>query len=591
MDNEVKLPPRDETGRFTSKPKEKKKKVAVVSSTPEVKKVEKKPVTPEVEVKVENSVVTPVATSLNKDMYKRSFVVSPLNKDLPSFNFKSLSSSYYKLLASESNLISPLKAYVNGGENYLRQTSRQEVKAFDDTFINELETGLDAVAKILANPRTFIKEEADLVEAGLAKKISALSVQHFASHSQYIRDIDEDGNVTPEKILTIHAETDTAIYENRFVMTLIKKCLSFIQTRYWYVIEHGETKDSDLLLLHNKTVIDNVTYEVDSRIKISTPSLDNGNSQKNNDLLARLTTLRQRCAYFLRSPFMEEMKGAKDVASPIHMTNMLLKHPEYHKAYLLWIFLDKYEDLGISYEVKEFNQKIDQAYKDELSTYVANSILAIHSNRVNKDEVKPSKPYKYVPKVVFSLEDETYADSRFLFDAYPEAKKVKPYPLPDLPAEVALENERIRQRIKNQKAAKEVLDKAILDDKDKIIYEETLKRVEKQKALNNERLAYINEALLANAKLELTTKKIDLLEEQIKEKEERLLELEKALEAKSNENNELVESSRVLEEKLSLKEDELATAKQDSELKEKQLTCLRERKTLRQQMDEIKGIK
>lgn len=571
MAEEVKLPPRDQAGRFTSKPKVAKKVEAPKAPAQVAPKVEvKKQVAPRVEIKVEKAKVEPLRhKDLNTDMYVRSFVVSPIEKSTLPFSFKDLSSSYYKLLESESKLIEPLKAYVNGGENYLRQTSRQEVKAFDDTFITELETGLDAVAKILANPRTFIKEEADLVEAGLAKKISALSIRHFASHSQYIRDIDEYGEVTPEKILTIHAETDTAIYENRFVMTLIKKCLSFIQTRYWYVIEHGETKDSDLLLLHNKTVIDDITYEVDSRIKISTPSLDNGNSQKNNDLLQRLTMLRQRCAYYLRSPFMEEMKGAKDVASPIHMTNMLLKHPEYHKAYLLWVFLDKYEELGISYEVKEFNQAINQAYKDELSTYVANSILAIHSNRVNKGEVKPSKPYKYVPKVVFSLEDETYADSRFLFDAYPEAKKnSKDYPLPKLPEEVREENERIRQRIKNQRAAKENLDKAILADKDKIVYEEAMKRVEAKKALNNERLAYINEALMLNAKLELANKKIETLESEVESKDKNIVNLEDS-----------ISSNRELEEKLASTLVELERAK-------KQI-----RPSLRQMMDEIKKAK
>jgi len=199
------------------------------------------------------------------------------------FRIQDASASYHRLLNSESKspAVNELKNYINAGDNYIRQTRRIETKAFDDTFIDEMEEGLDAVAKILSNPRTFIKEEAELVQAGLAKKISALSVQHFASHSQYVRDVDAEGNVTPEKILTIHAETDTAIYENRFVMTLIKKCLTFIQTRYWYVVEHGETFDSDLLQLHNKTTIDGVTYEVDSRIKISVPSQDDGNSEKN----------------------------------------------------------------------------------------------------------------------------------------------------------------------------------------------------------------------------------------------------------------------------------------------------------------------
>lgn len=411
------------------------------------------------------------------------------------FSFEKASEIYHNLLNEENNKdYDALLTEIASGDNYIRQTNRVEVKAFDSSFINELEEGLDAVSKILANPRTFIKEEAELVEAGRAKKITSLSVRHFASHSQFLRDIDEDGNVTPDKILTIHAETDTAIYENRFVMTLIKKTLSFIQTRYWWVVEHGETFDSDLLLIHNKTEIDGVTYEVDSRMKISVPSKDNGNSERNNDLLTRLTNLRAKCSYFLRSPFMEEMKGAKDVASPIHMTNMLQKHPEYRRAYNLWVFLDKYEELGISYDITDVDQKFNDAYKKELNKFVANSILTIHSNRVNTNELPVARKIKYEPKVIFDLEDVTYADGRFLFDAYPEAKVDHSIPLPPLPEEVREENERFKQHLENQKSAKVNVDRAILADKDKVCYDEAKKRVEKQRILNAERKALILEA-------------------------------------------------------------------------------------------------
>lgn len=583
MAEENKLPLRDEKGRFAKgvkkkvAPKKVDVKPTIAPKKVEEKKVERKAEKVTVEVKAEpvKKVESVVHTSLQKDMYKRTFEVTA-SQNHP-FSFKDLSSSYYKLLSSESEFITPLKYYISHGETFIRQTFRSETKAFDDTFINELEIGLDAVGKILANPRTFIKEESDLVEAGLAKKISAVSIRHFATNSRYLRNVDEDGEVTPKKILEIHAETDTAIYENRFVMTLLKRCLAFIQTRYYFVIEHGETRDSDLLQIHNKTEIDGITYEVDSRIKISTPSDDSGNSEKNDELLRRLTVLRQNCAYYLRSPFMESMKGAKDVSSPIHMTNMLRKHPEYHKAYLLWVFLDQYEDLGINYEVKEYNQVMDAAYKEEVATYIANSILAIHSNRVNPSELKAAKPIKFVPKVVFSLEDETYADSRFLFEAYPPAKAARELPLPPLPEEVRLENEAMRQRLKNQQAAKTILDKVILEDKDRIVYEETLKRVHKQKALNNERLAYINEALELQALLKIEKEENARLHKEISSLEDQVSVIKDESVSKIDYK---VALSKLEEEKASL-EEELKKTKAHLE------RC-KSRPSLREFMDSIK---
>ena len=371
-----------------------------------------------------------------------------------------------------------VKEALKEGETFVRQTRRNENKAFDGSFIEELEKGVDAVARIIANPRSFIKEQAELVEAGLAKKINALSVQHLASHSQFVRSIDAKGNVTPDKILTIHSEMDAQIYENRFVMTLIHKCITFIQARYWYIKEHAETHDSDLLLVHNKVTIDGVTYEVDTRIKASTPSEDKGDSAVNANILERLTRLRERCSWYLRSPFMEEMKGAKEVTSPIHMTNMLVKNPDYHAAYELWEFLDAYDELGISYEVDETNQSFDASYHDAIYNLATMSVLTLSSHLVkNNKAALPTKTRTIKPKVVFTLDDETFDDGKFLYDAYPEAKKSRKNPLALTPEEAKADSEALLQHMKEQRDAKKRLTPRIVEEKDKRALEAARRRV------------------------------------------------------------------------------------------------------------------
>ena len=411
-----------------------------------------------------------------------------MEKKQKTFSFNKANESYQKAKVNDSDY-NALVNELNQGENFLRQTARNETKTFDNNFINELKEGIDAIMKILANPRTFIKEEQELIQTELAKKVSTLSLRHFSTHTQYIREVDKDGNVLPSKILTIQTETDLAIYENRFIMTLIRRLIRFIQTRYDWIMEHKETYDSDLLLIHNKTTIDGVTYEVDSRIKVSKPSEDDGNSEKNNQLLMDLSEMKKNCSSFVHSPFMEQMRGAKEVSSPIHMTNMIVKHPDYHKAYELWCFLDKYEDLGISYEVKEVNQEFNKEYKEELSRYIANSVLTIHSHMVNQKELPISKTVHYEPQIIFTLEDVTYADSKFLYDAYPEAKESPAIPLPPTPEEVRESEERFKEILKKQKTLQKNVSKAILEDKDRICYEEALKRLEQEE----ERKALINE--------------------------------------------------------------------------------------------------
>lgn len=394
------------------------------------------------------------------------------------------------LVSSSSSFQSLLLQVREQGRNYVRQTERLESKKFDGKFVDELEKGFNAIDQIIANPRTFIKESPELVEAGLAKKINAQSITHLASHTQFVHSVDEKGNVTPEKILTIHAEIDMQIYENRFVMTLIKKCSLFIEKRFNFIKDHEETLDSDLLLIKSVSDIDGAKYEIDSRIKVSTPSKDGGNKEKNEDVLQRLASLRERCAYYMRSPFMAEMQGAKDVANPIHMTNLIVKNPHYHAAYELWKFVDAYTELGVSYNVQETEQDFSQPYFEEILALVMADILTLRSNRVKNKVINPKKSKDRVvnPKVVFNLEDETYYDGKFLYDQFPSYKKKRYSPMALTPEEAKEQRLALEENLREERYKKTLVDEDIEKQKNIDIAKEA---VERQKKLEAEEKARI----------------------------------------------------------------------------------------------------
>lgn len=394
------------------------------------------------------------------------------------------------LVSSSSSFRSLLLQVREQGKNYVRQTERLESKKFDGKFVDELEKGFNAIDQIIANPRIFIKESPELVEAGLAKKINAQSITHLASHTQFVHSVDEKGNVTPEKILTIHAEIDMQIYENRFVMTLIKKCSLFIEKRFNFIKDHGETLDSDLLLIKSVSDIDGAKYEIDSRIKVSTPSKDGGNKEKNEDVLQRLASLRERCAYYMRSPFMAEMQGAKDVANPIHMTNLIVKNPHYHAAYELWKFVDAYTELGVSYNVQETEQDFSQPYFEEILALVMADILTLRSNRVKNKVINPKKSKDRVvnPKVVFNLEDETYYDGKFLYDQFPSYKKKRYSPMALTPEEAKEQRLALEENLREERYKKTLVDEDIEKQKNIDIAKEA---VERQKKLEAEEKARI----------------------------------------------------------------------------------------------------
>ncbi len=184
------------------------------------------------------------------------------------------------------------------------------------------------------------------------------------------------------------------------------------------------------------------------------------------------------------------MKRSKEVSSPFHMTNILHKQPDYHKCYELWNFLDAYESLGISYDVTETNQRFDKAYYDRIYSLLAANLLTLSSHRV-KDRVvhneENSEHKTYEPQVIFTLEDETYDEGRFLYNHFPQEKGKRENPLALTPEEARAEQEALKALIAEQKKAKPKVEADILQDKDRLVLALAKARKEARAALEKAR--------------------------------------------------------------------------------------------------------
>ena len=193
-------------------------------------------------------------------------------------------------LSASSEPFSAFLSHLRASENTeIGQILRLEKKDFDLTWIEKIEEGMPEIDKIVENPRQFIKQERDVIPAVKIKRVSSESIQHLASHSYFVREIDEEsGNVTPDKLLSVENEEDLAIYENRFVKTLILKLYTFVSVRYDYLMEHRETRDSEVMTLHNVTEIDGVRYEFDTRVKCSRSSEKEEDRKKHDEVMERI---------------------------------------------------------------------------------------------------------------------------------------------------------------------------------------------------------------------------------------------------------------------------------------------------------------
>ncbi len=119
---------------------------------------------------------------------------------------------------------------VKAGTNLLMQRKQVLHKVVDERWLGTIEECLDALFKVVDNPRRYIRTAEEVVPVALAKKITADSVRHLSQNTQFIVS-NEDGDIQPTRILNVTVEETYDLYENRFIYYLIQRLVTFIDKR------------------------------------------------------------------------------------------------------------------------------------------------------------------------------------------------------------------------------------------------------------------------------------------------------------------------------------------------------------------------
>ncbi len=294
-------------------------------------------------------------------------------------------------------------ALSNGQNSYLR-FDRFESTAMDMTWIKEIEDCIPDLNEIVSNPKRTIQTLAEVVEVEKVKKTSHESVQHLASHSQFVKTIDEDGNVTPSKILNVYNDDFFAIYENKFVATLLRRLFVFVEKRYDYIIHQATLKDVELLYFKNKTNIDGSEIEIETKIRYSKPALEEAD-EKMKEFLRRINDIRRYLRFFGNSEFMRILHRERDVRNPILQTNIIRKNPKYRHCYHLWQFINAYNESGIEVKVQENYAQLNEKDLQEINKVLTINFLALKGRDAPKEIVKPKI---YRPRILKTYDDEMF---------------------------------------------------------------------------------------------------------------------------------------------------------------------------------------
>ncbi|MDD3126886.1 MAG: hypothetical protein WC479_05365 [Candidatus Izemoplasmatales bacterium] len=277
------------------------------------------------------------------------------------------------------------KVFMNilkSGNTSLYQKERRERRVFDDAWMTSVEAAIPVLDKVTRNPRENLKVVQQVVPVERAKKIDKDTIRHLASNTQFIKQVDAAGNVTPSKVLTSYYESDLGTYENRFLKTLVDKLFIFIEKRYDLMVKKMHTEYVNYFTVKSELNWENANIDYDITLKINQTLPEDEIDRKNQDLFDRMTTLRTSITNFKMSNFMNQMKEFNPISPPIMKTNVIMKNPDFRTCYDLWLLMDSIDQIGFDIEVFERDIDFDPTYLDQ----VYNALMVLYATIGNSQK-------------------------------------------------------------------------------------------------------------------------------------------------------------------------------------------------------------
>ena len=404
---------------------------------------------------------------------------------------------------------------ITSGNNNFSLFHRYFEKKIDLKWVDAIESCIIPLDNIIRNPRKFIVQEEEIVAIEKARKITAESVRHLAQHTNLIARVEED-TVTPHHILNVFREESFEIYENRFIFTLVKQLQWFIQERYDVLYNLSQDEDMDSLKMESS--IQKGNEVVTFKMEIATQSLGDVASEGagNKTVFERITRLKTVIDEFVHSKFMREMRNCTPVRPPIMRTNVILKNPDFRACLALWQFIQSYDEVGYEINVKEFDEMVNDSYREDLYTMLTNNYLLLKKNcgeekmvegRLKKRKIKPKMLKRLAEELVLDYDLDVEEVRKVFVDELKRANKKK---------------------MEGEKQLKDAIDRAITTEKDrKRIIEERIKaEIERKKEIERRRKE--REAARIAREKELERQRKERERARLKARKEKELALEKA---------------------------------------------------------------
>lgn len=253
------------------------------------------------------------------------------------------------------------------GEDIL--SGKLNEKVIDMAWVTMIEDTLPYIERAIDEQRRFIVENNEVYRIDKAKIINKDSVKHLIQHTNYIDAIDDDGKVTPNKVLTIEREDSFETYENRFLITLIETALDFVADKYRKMV-NAPTDTYDKVEMERDLVLNNqhVTFKLEYSNEVKDAKADDLDVKEYEKLsdFDRVRRIREKLNSFLNTDMMQALKKCIRVKPPINRTNLMTKNPNYKAGLDLFNYLYAYNKPGYEIVGRDFSGKMDKDVQEGL---------------------------------------------------------------------------------------------------------------------------------------------------------------------------------------------------------------------------------
>ncbi len=297
-------------------------------------------------------------------------------------------------LAGDANYKNMIAELMNSDSSRDKCSGFSMQKEIKTDWVEKIEDSLMYLDKAIREQRQFIETIEEIVPIERCRKITSESVRHLAQHTNLIARVDGE-YVTPEQILNLRREENFAIYENRFLKTLVQNVSRFVDIRInalqvasddaSFKLNMGRELEfeSDLIKVNMDCVFQKGDDEANGKNKL----------EQNNDEFTRILKIKKILDGFLGSPLFQKLRGAEPVRPPITKTNMMKKNPNFQKAVELYTFIETYGDPGYTLNAKDGDRILTPDLKVGLYDAMILSQFIIKLNSDNQFKKDLEKRY------------------------------------------------------------------------------------------------------------------------------------------------------------------------------------------------------